>query len=78
MISKKIFLAKSSLEYLRSSPASSIAIVKYHFFATSICNGFLDFDSFLLRLKNDVSVLREISFQNQTVDKFKSTWARLL
>ena len=56
----------------------ALLVAKYHIFATRICNGFLDFDSFLFRLKNDISVLREISFQNQTVDKFESTWARLL
>ena len=56
----------------------ALLVAKYHIFVTTTCNGFLDFDSFLLRLKNDISVLREISFQNQTGDKFESTWARLL
>jgi len=36
---------------------------KYHIFVTSIC---LDFDSFLLRLENDLRILKEIPFQKKS------------
>lgn len=57
---------------------TSTFLAKYHVFVTNPCSGFLDFDSFSLRLKNDARFLKEIVVQNKYIDKFGSTRARLL
>ena len=39
----------------------SLIIAKYHIFTTSVCNGNLNFEGFLLRLKNKLTILRTIA-----------------
>ena len=41
-----------------------LIVAKYNFFATSVRNGVLDFDSFLLRLNNKIDILRTIAFKS--------------
>ena len=38
----------------------SLIIAKYHIFTTSVCNGNLNFEGFLLRLKNKLTILQTI------------------
>ena len=56
----------------------SLIIAKYHIFASSIRVGSLDFDSFLLRLKDKLCILRTLAVKNKELDQFKETWAALL
>ena len=57
----------------------SLIIAKYHIFASSICVGILEFDSFLLRLKDKLYILRRtLAIKNKKLDQFKETWAALL
>ena len=56
----------------------SLIIAKYHIFATSIRVGTLDFESFLLRFKNKLSILRTTAIKNSQLDIFNETWAGLL
>ena len=51
---------------------------KYNVFATSVRNGVLDFDSFLLRLNNKIDILRTIAFRSNRLSQFKKTWDKLL
>ena len=53
-------------------------IAKYHIFASSIRVGSLDFDGFLLRLKDKLCILRTLAVKNKELDQFKETWAALL
>ena len=39
-----------------------LIVAKYNVFATSVRNGVLDFDSFLLRLSNKIDILLTFSF----------------
>ena len=55
-----------------------LVIAKYHIFATSTCNGTLSFESFLLRLKNKLDILRTIANENNTLDAFLNNWAAAL
>lgn len=56
----------------------SLIIAKYHIFASSIHVGSLDFDSFLLRLKDKLGIIRSLAVKNKELDQFKETWAALL
>ena len=56
----------------------SLIIAKYHIFASSIRVGSLDFDSFLLRLKDKLGIIRLLAVKNKELDQFKETWAVLL
>jgi len=56
----------------------SLIIAKYHIFASSIRVGSLDFDGFLLRLKEKFCILRTLAVKNKELDQFKETWAALL
>lgn len=40
--------------------------------------GSLDFDSFLLRLKDKLGIIRTLAVKNKVLDQFKETWAALL
>ena len=51
----------------------SLIFATYHIFATSIRVGILDFESFLLRLKNKMSTLRAIAIKNSQLDIFNET-----
>ena len=53
-------------------------VAKYHIFASSIRVGSLDFDGFLLRLKDKLCILRTLAVKNKELDQFKETWAALL
>ena len=55
-----------------------LIVAKYNVFATSVRNGVLDFDSFLLRLNNKIDILRTIAFRSNRLSQFKKTWAKLL
>jgi len=55
-----------------------LIIAKYHIFASSIRVGSLDFDGFLLRLKDKLCILRTLAVKNKELDQFKETWAALL
>ena len=55
-----------------------LIVAKYNVFATSVCNGILDFDSFLLRLNNKTDILRTIAFRSNRLSQFKKTWDKLL
>ena len=55
-----------------------LIVAKYNVFATSVRNGVLDFDSFLLRLNNKIDILRTIAFRSNCLSQFKKTWDKLL
>ena len=55
-----------------------LIVAKYNIFATSVRNGILDFDSFLLRLYNKIDILRTIAFRSNRLSQFKKTWDKLL
>ena len=57
-----------------------LIVAKYNVFATSVRNGVLDFDSFLLRLNNKIDILRTIAFRSNRSSQFKKkkTWDKLL
>ena len=55
-----------------------LIVAKYNVFATSVRNGVLDFDSFLLRLNNKIDILRTIAFRSNRLSQFKKTWDKLL
>ena len=55
-----------------------LIVAKYNIFATSVRNGILDFDSFLLRLNNKIDILRTIAFRSNRLSQFKKTWDKLL
>ena len=55
-----------------------LIVAKYNVFATSVRNGVLDYDSFLLCLSNEIDALRTISFRSNRLPPFKKTWAKLL
>ena len=50
-----------------------LIVAKYNVFATSVRNGFLDFDSFLLRLNNKIDILRTIAFRDIFILVIKDT-----
>ena len=56
----------------------SLIIAKYHIFVSSMRVGSLDFDSFLLRLKDKLGIIRTLAVKNKVLDQFKETWAALL
>ena len=56
----------------------SLIIAKYHIFASSMRFGSLDFDSFLMRLKDKLGIIRTLAVKNNVLDQFKETWAALL
>jgi len=81
VLSEKVILY--SWHHNRSSINSialnySLIIAKYYIFASSIRVGSLDFDSFLLRLKDKLCVLRTLAVKNKELDRFTETWAALL
>ena len=43
-----------------------------------VCNGNLNFEGFLLRLKNKLTILRTIAAKNNNLKKFMETWAPVL
>ena len=51
----------------------SLIVAKYNVFATSVPNGVLDFDSFLLRLNNKIDILRTIAFRDIFILVIKDT-----
>ena len=53
----------------------ALIIAKYHIFCTSVCNGILNFESFLLRLKNKISVMRKLAVANNKLEQFLKSWA---
>ena len=55
-----------------------LIVAKYNVFATSVRNGILDFDSFLLRLNNKIDILRTVAFRSNRLSQFKKTWDKLL
>ena len=55
-----------------------LIVAKYNVFATRVCNGVLDFDSFLLRLNNKIDILGTVAFRSNRLSQFKKTWAKLL
>ena len=55
-----------------------LIVAKYNVFATSVRNGILDFDSFLLRLNNKIDILHTIAFRSNRLSQFKKTWDKLL
>ena len=56
-----------------------LIVTKYNVFATSVRNGFLDFDSFLLRLNNKIDILRHTTaFRSNCSSQFTKTWDKLL
>ena len=56
----------------------SLIIAKYHIFPSSIHVGSLDFDNFLLRLKDKLGIIRSLAVKNKVLDQFKATCAVLL
>ena len=56
----------------------SLIIAKYHMFASSMRVGSLDFDSFLLRLKDKLGIIRTFAVKNKVLDQFKEMWAAML
>ena len=48
-----------------------LIVTKYNIFATSVRNGILDFDSFLLRLSKKIDILRTIAFRSNRLSQFK-------
>ena len=55
-----------------------LIVAKYNVFATSVRNGVLDFDSYLLPLNNKIDILRTIAFKSNRLSQFKKTWDKLL
>ena len=55
-----------------------LIVAKYNVFATSVRNGVLDFDSFLLRLNDKIGILCTIAFRSNRLSQFQKTWAKLL
>ena len=45
-----------------------LIVAEYNVFATSVRNGVLDFDSFLLRLNNKIDILRTIAFRSNCME----------
>jgi len=56
----------------------SLIIAKYHILASSMPVGCLDFDGFLLRLKDKLCILRTLAVKKKELDQFKETRAALL
>jgi len=76
-----LFIRKSNPIWLASYSIAlnySLIIAKYHIFTSSIRVGSLDFDGFLLRLKDKLCILRTLAVKNKELDQFKETWAALL
>jgi len=53
-------------------PNYCLTVAKGNVFATSVRNGILDFDSFLLRLNNKIDILRTIAFRSNRLSQFKN------
>ena len=56
----------------------SLIIAKYHIFTTSVWNGNLNFEGFLLRLKNKLTILQTIAAKNNNLKQFTKTWTPVL
>ena len=56
----------------------TLIIAKYHIFTTSVGNGTLDFEGFLLRLKSKLTILPTIAITNNNLEPFTETWAAVL
>ena len=69
-------IRKSNLIWLALN--YSLIIAKHHISASSIRVGSLDFDGFLLRLKDKLCILCTLAVKNKELDQFKETWAALL
>ena len=52
-----------------------LIVAKYHIFATSVRNGILDFDSFLLRLNDKIAIPRTIAGKSNRLEQFEKTWS---
>ena len=48
-----------------------LIVAKYHVFAPSVRGGILDFGSFLLRLNNEIDILRTIAFKSNRLEQLK-------
>ena len=65
ILSEKVILYgwhqnRSSINFI--APNYSLIIAKYHIFASNTCVGYLDFDSFLLCLKDKLGILHMLAF----------------
>ena len=56
----------------------SFIIAKYLIFTTSVCNGNLNFEGFLLRLKKQLTILQAIAAKNNNLKQFMEAWAAVL
>ena len=54
-----------------------LIIAKYHIFATNIRVSILDFESFILRLKDKLLILRALATNSNQLHQFKERWASL-
>ena len=80
-INQKLTLSESTILYGWHKESNNwevlnycLIVAKYNVFATSVRNGVLDFDSFLLRLNNKIDILRTIAFRSNCLSQFKKTW----
>ena len=56
----------------------SLIVAKYQIFATSVPNGTLVFECFLLRLNNKIAIRCTIAVETNRVDTLTKSWAKLL
>ena len=54
-----------------------LIIAKCHIFTANIRVGILDFESFILRLKDKLLILRALASNSNQLDEFKETWVAL-
>ena len=81
ILSEKVILYgwhqnRSSINFIALN--YSLIIAKYHIFASNTYIGYLDFDTFLLRLKDKLGILHMLAVKNKELEQFKETWAALL
>ena len=84
-INQKLTLSESTILYGWYKESNNfevlnycLIVAKYNVFATTVRNGILDFDSFLLRLNNKIDILCTIAFRSNRLSQFKKTWDKLL
>ena len=77
-INQKLTLSESTILYGWHKESNNWEVLnycsivaKYNVFATSVRNGVLDFDSFLLRLNNKIDILLTIAFRSNRLSQFK-------
>ena len=75
---KKLTLSESTILYGWHKESNNwevlnycLVVAKYNIFATSVCNGVLDFGSFLPHLNNKIDILRTIAFRSNRLSQFK-------